>query len=146
LVQTTYLPEIHAAIALQAGKGNAAIEALAPAVPYDFGSNLIPVYSVYLRGEAYLAAHQGAPAAAEFQKVLGNLHLQFGDPIGSLAQLGLARAYTLEAQAAQGAEADATRTKARSAYQDFFALWKDADPDPDIPILAAAKSEYAKLK
>jgi hypothetical protein len=91
-----------------------------------------------------LAAHQGAPAAAEFQKVLGSLHLQNGDPIGSLAQLGLARAYMVEAQAAPGAEADATRTKARSAYQDFLALWKDADPD--IPILKEAKSEYAKLQ
>ena len=67
-----------------------------------------------------------------------------GDPIGSLAQLGLARAYMVEAQAAPGAEADATRTKARSAYQDFLALWKDADPD--IPILKEAKSEYAKLQ
>jgi eukaryotic-like serine/threonine-protein kinase len=143
-VQATYLPEIHAAIALQAGKGNAAIDALVPAVRYELGSSALPVYPVYLRGEAYLAAHQGAPAAAEFQKVLGNLHLQFGDPIGALANLGLARAYALEGQAAQGAEADATRTKARSAYQDFFARWKDADPD--IPIYIAAKSEYAKLQ
>ena len=144
LVQSLYLPMIRAAIALQAGKGDAAIEALAPAVPYDFGSSGIPLYSAYFRGEAYLAAHQGAPAAAEFQKVLKYRAIESGDPIGALANLGLARAYMLEAQSAQGPDADAARTKARASYQDFLALWKDADPD--IPILIAAKSEYAKLQ
>jgi len=144
LVQSLYLPMIRAAIALQAGKGDAAIEALAPAVPYDFGSSGIPLYSAYFRGEAYLAAHQGAPAAAEFQKVLKYRAIESGDPIGALANLGLARAYMLEAQSAQGPDADAARTKARASYQDFLALWKDADAD--IPILIAAKSEYAKLQ
>ena len=64
--------------------------------------------------------------------------------IASLSHLSLARAYALEAQSSQGAEADSARAKAKSAYQDFFALWKDADPT--IPVLKQAKSEYAKLK
>jgi eukaryotic-like serine/threonine-protein kinase len=66
------------------------------------------------------------------------------EPIGSLAHLGMARAYALGAQSAQGADADAARAKARAAYQDFLTLWKDADPD--IPILKEAKAEYAKLQ
>ena len=70
--------------------------------------------------------------------------LETGDPIGALANLGLARAYMLEAQSAQGPDADAGRAKARASYQDFLALWKDADPD--IPIYITAKSEYAKLQ
>jgi serine/threonine protein kinase len=145
-VQSVYLPTIRAAIALQAGKGDAAIEALAPTAPYDLSGSAITLYPAYFRAEAYLAAHQGAPAAAEFQKVLKYRTLEFGDPIGALAHLGLARAYMLEAQSAQGpdADADAARAKARASYQDFLALWKDADPD--IPILIAAKSEYAKLQ
>ena len=66
------------------------------------------------------------------------------EPIGALAHLGLARAYALEAQSLQGAEADGARAKARTAYKDFLTLWKDADPD--IPILKQAKAEYAKLQ
>jgi eukaryotic-like serine/threonine-protein kinase len=81
-----------------------------------------------------LAAHQGASAAAEFQKVLKYRTIEFGDPIGALANLGLARAYVLQGDTA----------KAETAYPDFLALWKDADPD--IPVLLAAKSEYAKLQ
>jgi eukaryotic-like serine/threonine-protein kinase len=119
---------------LQAGKGDAAIEALAPAAPYDLSSSYIPLYPAYLRGLAYLAAHQGAAAAAEFQKVLKYRVVETGDPIGALANLGLARAYVLQGDNA----------KAKTAYQDFLALWKDADPD--IPIFIAAKSEYAKLQ
>jgi hypothetical protein len=64
--------------------------------------------------------------------------------MGLLAHLGLARAYALEAQSMQGAEADAARAKARTAYNDFLTLWKDANPD--IPILKQAKAEYAKLQ
>ena len=144
LVQSLYLPMIRAAIALQAAKGDAAIEALAPAAPYDLSSSALSLYPAYFRGEAYLAAHQGAPAAAEFQKVLKFRVLGNGDPISALANLGLARAYMLEAQSAQGPDADAARAKARASYQDFLAIWKDADPD--VPIFIAAKSEYAKLQ
>jgi tetratricopeptide (TPR) repeat protein/predicted Ser/Thr protein kinase len=134
IVQFEYLPMIHAAAALQNGSATKALEALVPAAPYELGGG--GLYPVYLRGEAYLAAHQGSAAAAEFQKILdhASVVVVLNEPIGALAHLGLARAYALSADSA----------KARTAYQDFFALWKDADHD--IPILIAAKSEYAKLK
>jgi eukaryotic-like serine/threonine-protein kinase len=81
-----------------------------------------------------VAAHQGSAAAAEFQKILDHPGVVLNDPIGALAHLGLARAYALSGD----------KAKAQTAYQDFLALWKDADPD--IPILQQAKAEYAKLK
>jgi len=87
-----------------------------------------------VRGQAYLAAHDGSEAAAEFQRIIDQRGVVGNEPIGALAHLGLARAYALEGDT----------TKARAAYNDFFTLWKDADPD--IPILVAAKAEYAKLK
>jgi len=92
------------------------------------------LYPVYVRGEAYLAMARGSEAAREFQKFLDNRSVVQNFPLGALAHLGLGRAYTLQGDT----------PKARTAYQDFFALWKDADPD--IPILIAAKAEYAKLK
>jgi eukaryotic-like serine/threonine-protein kinase len=88
---------------------------------------------VYVRGEAYWAAHQGNDAAKEFQKILDHRGVVVNEPIGVLAHLGLARAYAMQGDTA----------KARAAYQDFLTLWKDADPD--IPILKQAKAEYAKL-
>ena len=88
----------------------------------------------YLRGQAYLAAHQGPAAAAEFQKILDHRGIAQIDVIVPLSQLGLGRAYAVSWQP----------EKARTAYQDFFATWKDADPD--IPILKQAKAEYAKLQ
>ena len=135
IVQFDYLPIIHAAAALQSGSANKALEALAPAAPYELGSILFwfSLYPVYLRGEAYLAAHQGS-AAAEFQKILDHACVVENEPIGALAHLGLARAYALSGDT----------VKAKSAYQDFLGLWKDADPD--IPILKQAKAEYAKLQ
>ena len=138
VVQFNYLPTIHAAIALQAGSASKAIEALVPTAPYELGSTAQSInfvlYPVYLRGEAYVAAQQGSAAAAEFQKILNHPGVVGNEPIGALAHLGLARAYALQGDT----------VKARSAYQDFLGLWKDADPD--IPILIAAKSEYAKLQ
>jgi len=138
IVQLEYLPMIHAATALQAGSATKAIEALAPAAPYELGVTAqtlnFALYPVYLRGEAYLAGHQGGAAAAEFQKILEHPGVVLNEPIGALAHLGLAHAYVLSGDT----------TKAKSAYQDFFALWKDADPD--IPILKEAKVEYAKLQ
>jgi len=126
---------IHAAAALQSGSATKAIEALVPAAPYELGSiSWVTLYPVYLRGEAYLAAHQGSAAAAEFQKILDHPGVVQNEPIGALAHLGLARTHALSGDTA----------KAKSAYQDFFALWKDADPD--IPILKQAKAEYAKLQ
>jgi eukaryotic-like serine/threonine-protein kinase len=102
--------------------------------PYELGGpppfgNLYPAY---LRGQSYLAAHQGKEAAAEFQKLLDHRGMVANFPTGALAHLGVARAYALSGDTA----------KAKTAYQDFFALWKDADPN--IPILKEAKAEYAK--
>jgi eukaryotic-like serine/threonine-protein kinase len=138
IVRFNYLPTIHAAAVLQGGSATKAIEALAPAAPYELGSTAQPLnfvlYPVYLRGQAYVAAHQGSAGAAEFQKILDHPGVVANEPIGALAHLGLARAYALSGDTA----------KAKSAYQDFLALWKDADPD--IPILKQAKAEYAKLQ
>ena len=131
MVQFGFLPMIHAAAALQSGSANNALEALVPAAPYELGSGLYPAYQ---RGEAYLAAHQGSAAAAEFQKILYHACVVQNDLIGALAHLGLARAYAFSGDT----------VKAKSAYQDFLGLWKDADPD--IPILKQAKAEYAKLQ
>ena len=135
IVQFEYLPMIHAAVALQSGNATKAIEALAPAAPYELGSiGGVTLYPVYLRGEGYLKAHQGSAAAGEFQKIVDHPGIHPTFAAHSLAKLGLGRAYVMTGDTA----------KARSAYQDFLALWKDADPD--IPILKEAKAEYAKLQ
>ncbi len=127
------LPTIRAAAELDRNNPGKAVEILQPVVPYDlalFGR----VLSAYGRGRAYLLLHKGNEAAAEFQKVLDHPGVVLNSVVGPLAHLQLGRAYALA-----GDEA-----KARAAYQDFFALWKDADPE--IPILKQAKAEYAKLK
>jgi serine/threonine protein kinase/Flp pilus assembly protein TadD len=138
IVQFNYLPTIHAAVALQARSASKAIEGLVPVAPYELGAPAqsfgFALYSVYLRGEAYVSAHQGSAAATEFHKILDHPGVVGNEPIGALAHLGLARAYALSGDTG----------KAKTAYQDFFALWKDADPD--IPILKEAKAEYAKLQ
>ena len=92
------------------------------------------LYPVYVRGEAYLAAHKGEEAAAEFQKILDHRGIVLNEPIGALAHLQLCRAYAMQGDL----------PRARAAYQDFLTLWKDADSD--IPILRQAKAEYAKLQ
>jgi eukaryotic-like serine/threonine-protein kinase len=86
------------------------------------------------RGEAYLAARQGMEAAAEFQKILDHRGIVVIEPVGALAHLRLGRAYAMQGDS----------VKAKKAYQDFLALWKNADPD--IPILKQAKAEYAKVQ
>jgi ATP/maltotriose-dependent transcriptional regulator MalT len=91
------------------------------------------LYPVYVRGEACLAAHRAGEAENEFQKIVDHRTVVLMEPIGALAHLGLGRAYALQGDTA----------KAKTAYDDFFTLWKDADPE--IPILIAAKSEYAKV-
>jgi hypothetical protein len=95
----------------------------------------------HVRGEANLAAGQGGAAAAEFQKILDHRGIVWNCWTGALAHRGVARGNALQSRTVQGA--DAARVRALSAYNDFLALWKDADPD--IPILIAAKAEYAKL-
>ncbi len=133
IVQFNYLPTIHAQLALDRNEASKAIETLRAATPYELGQGG-GLYPVYVRGEAYLAAHRGSEAATEFQKILDQRGVVENEPIGALAHLGLARAYSMQGDPA----------KARSAYQDFLRLWSDADAD--IPVLVAAKAEYAKLK
>jgi eukaryotic-like serine/threonine-protein kinase len=120
---------------LQSSRGNtsAAIQALQAAVRYELGADwgFLPIY---VRGLTYLRGRQGKEAAAEFQRILDHRSLGAVRPLYPLSYVGLARAYALTGDAA----------KARAAYQDFFALWKDADPD--IPILKEANAEYAKLQ
>jgi eukaryotic-like serine/threonine-protein kinase len=133
LVQFNSLPALHAEVALTRNDSSKAIEALQTAIPYELGSPItLPLYPVYVRGEAYVAAHRGSEAAAEFQKIIEHRGVVANEAIGALAHLGLARAYVLQGDIA----------KAGAAYQDFLSLWKDADPD--IPILKQAKAEYAK--
>jgi uncharacterized protein YfaS (alpha-2-macroglobulin family) len=138
MVQFHYLPTIHAAMELHNNNAAKAIMALEATAPYELGEPnagfTFALCPVYLRGEAYLMARQSAAAAGEFQKILDHPGVALNQVISALAHLGIARAYALSGD----------KTKARSAYQDFFALWKDADPD--IPVLREAKAEYAKLQ
>ncbi|MEP6962114.1 MAG: serine/threonine-protein kinase, partial [Acidobacteriota bacterium] len=129
-VKLTYLPVIGAALALNAGEPAKAIEVLQVAAAYELGvppciapGFLGPLYTVYVRGEAFLALHQGRKAALEFQKVLDHRGIVASDPIGALAHWQLGRALAMAGD----------KTKAIAAYQDFLKLWQDADPD--IPIL-----------
>ncbi len=138
MINGYWLPTIRAAMEIQRNNPSKAIELLQAASPYDLaspqpgvGGLLQPVYE---RGQAYLLLHQGDRAAAEFQKFLDHRGIVMNCPLGALAHLGMARAAVLQGDTA----------KARAAYQDFFTLWKDADPD--IPILKEAKAEYAKLQ
>ena len=116
-----------------------AIEELKSTVPFELGqpgdTSFTPsLYAVYVRGEAYLGAHQAKEAAAEFQKILDHRGVVVNEPIGALAHVGLARAYALQGDTA----------KARAAYQEFLTLWKDADGD--VAVLKEAKAEFAKLR
>jgi eukaryotic-like serine/threonine-protein kinase len=139
VVQFNYLPTIHAQLALDRNEASKAIEALQAAAPYELGRPTYiafspALYPVYVRGEAYMAAHRGSEAAAEFRKIVDHPGVVVNEPIGALAHLQIGRAYAMQGDTA----------KARAAYQDFLTLWKDADPD--IPILKQAKAEYANLK
>ena len=117
------------------------------------------MYSVYVSGQAYLRAHQGREAAAEFQKILYQPGLVLNAPITALSRAELARAYALQTESVAPGEGHSVKTvstassapthddpkaKAREQYEAFFTLWKNADPD--IPVLKEAKAAYAKLK
>jgi hypothetical protein len=148
-MQSLWLPAIQAQLALERKNPAAAVNTLQAASPIELGqiafvANISCLYHVYVRGEAYLAAGQGSPAAAEFQKILNHSGIVWNCWTGALAHLGVARANALQSRTMQGADADAARVRALAAYKDFFTLWKDADPD--ISVLIAAKAEYAKLK
>ncbi|MGB7554546.1 MAG: hypothetical protein WBM04_09235, partial [Candidatus Korobacteraceae bacterium] len=141
LVQRYWLPTIRAAVALERKDPHQAVKLLQMASAIELSEPaqaIVYLCPVYLRGEAYLMLQDGKAAAMEFQKFIDHYGLVANFPWGSLARLGLARAYALEA-----ATDPSAREKARTAYQAFLALWKDADPD--VPILRAAKAEYAKL-
>ncbi len=138
IVQFNYLPTIDAAIALDQNAPAKAVADLQAASPYELGTTaeriLLNLYPVYVRGQGYLAAYQGAQAAAEFQKILDHPGVLQNEVILPLAHLGLARARVLSGD----------KPGARKAYQDFLALWQHADVA--LPILQQAKSEYAKLQ
>jgi len=138
MLKVYWLPTIRAAAELNAHNPTQAIIDLEAAAPYELGQppqlQLGTLYPVYVRGQAQLIAHNGQAAAIEFQKILDHRGVVLNYPLGALAHLGLARAYALSGDTA----------KAKTAYQDFLTLWKDADPD--IPILKEAKAEYAKLQ
>ena len=140
-VRFSYMPALRGLLALNHGEPAKAIELLQAAVPYELGAPRSSffgffgaLYPIYVRGEAYLAAHQGTEAVAEFQKIIDHRGIVVSDPIGALTLLQQARALALSGE----------NSKAKVAYQDFLALWKDADPD--LLILKQAKAEYAKLK
>jgi serine/threonine protein kinase/Tfp pilus assembly protein PilF len=140
-VRFSYLPALQAMLALNQGKSTQALELLQAAAPYELGSHRSSfvglfgnLYPSYARGEAYLAAHRGVEATAEFRKILEHRGIVVSDPIGAVARVQLARAYLMSGD----------RARAKSAYEDFLKLWKDADPN--IPILRQAKAEYARVQ
>jgi hypothetical protein len=148
-MQSLWLPAIQAQLALDRKNPALALNVPQAASPIELGQigfvlNMSCLYPAYVRGEAYLAAGQGNAAAVEFQKILDHSGIVWNCWTGALAHLGVARANALQSRTSQGADADAARGRALAAYQDFLTLWKDADPD--IPILIAAKAEYAKLQ
>jgi eukaryotic-like serine/threonine-protein kinase len=140
-VRFSYLPALRGLFALKRNEASKAIEQLQIAVADELAQTGIAffaffgnLYPAYVRGEAYLAAHQGNEAALEFKKILDHPGIIFSDPVSAVARLQLGRAFALSGD----------KTRAKAAYQDFLTLWKDADPD--IPILKQAKAEYARLQ
>jgi hypothetical protein len=131
LLQSCFLPAIRAQIELSKGNAGRAIELLEQTRPYELSTGLYPAY---VRGLAYLRSRQGGAAATEFQRILDHRGLSVNSDGVPLARLGLARARAMKGDT----------SNARTAYQDFLALWKDADLD--IPVLKEAKAEYAKLQ
>jgi serine/threonine protein kinase/Tfp pilus assembly protein PilF len=135
-LHTIDMPAGKAYASLQRGDAASAVAAMEAGRPYELGgfAGNPPYWVLYIRGVAYLRAKDGGKAAAEFQKILDHRTIHVLSELIPVAQLNLARAYALQGDSA----------KARAAYQDFLALWKDADPD--VPILLQAKAEYAKLQ
>jgi len=139
LVKFIYLPSLRAQQEILRHDSSKVVAELQPAVPYELAQTnggatvSLSFYPTYIRAEAFRMAKQGKEAAAEYQKILNHRGVVINGPLGALAHLGLGRAYVLSGDTA----------KAKIAYQDFLALWKDADPD--VPILKEAKIEYASL-
>lgn len=133
LLQAVSLASLRAAIEIERGHSERAVELLHAAAPYELGfdAGLTPTY---LRAQAHLRAKDGEKAAAEFQKIISRPGVEPLSPLNALAHLGLARAKAMAGNAAQ----------ARLQYQDFLTLWKDADPS--LPLLRQAKTEYTRLQ
>jgi serine/threonine protein kinase/tetratricopeptide (TPR) repeat protein len=130
------IPTTQAVIELQRNNHEKAIALLEAARPYELGAGpgASSYWPVYIRGEAFIKARDGTKAAAEFQRILDHRGVDPTNPLYTLSRLGLARAYAIQGDT----------QKAKTAYQDFLAAWKDADPD--VPILKEAKTEYGKLQ
>ncbi len=137
-IQSYWLPTIRGQVQMNTGNAAQAITSLQATTPYDLGSppqlQVATMYPSYVRGKAYLTTGQGKEAAAEFQKIIDHRGITINFPLGALAHLQLARAYA----------ASGDKAKARTSYQDFLVLWKDAAPD--FTPLKEAKAEYAKLQ
>ncbi len=135
LLNSVWLPVARASNQIRADQAGQAVDTLEVSAPYEFGSppSGALYWPMYVRGEAYLRLRNGEKAATEYQKILTHHGIAPNSPLYVLARLGLARANALQGD----------KAKARQAYQDFFASWKDADPD--VPILKEAKAEYGKL-
>ena len=135
-IQAIAIPQAKAIAQIEKNQLSEAISTLETLRPYEFGTGPrgAGVTAIFLRGETYLKMRDGTKAAAEFQRILDHRGAAGFAPEYPLARLDLARAYALQGDNA----------KAKSAYQDFLAIWKDADPD--VPILKTAKAEYEKLK
>jgi serine/threonine protein kinase/Flp pilus assembly protein TadD len=144
LIQNYWVPVIRAQIELHKGHTALALDLLQSAQPHELALNTPLMCAAYIRGRVHFAAGNATAAAEDFQKLLDHCALIQTNVIGVLAHLYLGRARALEARSLPGAAADNAKAQARTAYQDFLTLWKDADPD--IPVLRAAKSEYAKLQ
>ena len=137
MIKLYWLPTINAAMEVAKNNPSQALVDLEPAAPYELGGTVYLIsylYPAYVRGQAYLLAHNGTAAATEFQKLLDHRGIVTNFVTGALAHLQIGRAYAMAGDTA----------KAKVAYQDFFIVWKDADPG--IPILKEAKAEYAKLQ
>jgi tetratricopeptide (TPR) repeat protein len=140
-VKFTYAPVLRALAVLGRGRPDESVERLQTVLPYELAANgltfsqcyLGSLHSAYVRGEALMALRRYAEAAAEFQKLLVHRGVVGTDPIGALAHLQLGRVYARSGD----------RTRAKSAYEAFLALWKEADPA--VPVLKQAKAEYARL-
>jgi len=130
------IPMTQALIELQRNNPEKAVALLEVARPYELGAGPggASYWPTYIRGEAFLKAHEGTKAAAEFQRILDHRGVDPTNPLYTLSRLKLARAYAIQGDT----------QKAKTAYQDFLAAWKDADPD--VPILKEAKAEYGKLQ
>lgn len=136
MLNSGWIPMARATAEIQNNNSGKAVELMESARPYELGSGPLSLgyWPNYVRAEAYLKAHDGAKAATEYKIILDHQGVDPVNPLYALAHLSLGRAYALQGDSA----------KARTAYQDFLAIWKDADLD--VPVLKQAKAEYAKLQ